>query len=457
MPQGEVGESLRFQIHHFPINELPVELLCRVFKCATLAASLWEEHLLRVGVRAKELTPHSPTTITHVCRHWRRVAIAEGTLWSTIKASGTSENALQHVQLYLARSGSSCPLDIDYTIPPSAGIELDALAVARLVKLLVDNVSRWRKVKFYFYTLGQFQALLDIPPNSATNLVAAHLSFFGLEDEKDPLDARKLLQAAPVLQELGTSDFGVLRNPEFLRDHITCLHLSNMTEARYRDILKHTPHLKELWAAGTSDSSPDQAPIILPNLLELYSSSILGLYHPKNTILRLLQAPSLKHLNINHNVNFSHHEGPFKFQDLENFLTRSKCNLKSLSIVDNTLTDDHLAKWLSLAPLESLEELFLRLGLATVDKTIQALTLSKDGQHVCARLKILKLFRCKTSRDGIIGECIRSRVEAGVGTLVAATVQLVGNAHDYTQDIGILTKCDDPTRNISYELRDSWY
>ncbi|KAI0320219.1 hypothetical protein OF83DRAFT_1045377, partial [Amylostereum chailletii] len=50
-----------------PVSRLPVELLAMIFESIT--DRFWEIH---------------PIPLTHVCHHWRQVAINQKTLWTTI-------------------------------------------------------------------------------------------------------------------------------------------------------------------------------------------------------------------------------------------------------------------------------------------------------------------------------------------------------------------------------------
>ncbi|KAF8645719.1 hypothetical protein AX16_007588 [Volvariella volvacea WC 439] len=442
---ADLGQS--HQLQYFPINELPVEVLCRVFKHAIQRRSTWEDFLRRSRMGYVESPDFSPTMLTHICQHWRRVALAEPTLWSIIKATGASENTFQHVQLYLARSGNSCPLDITYTSPASIESSITQ-KVLRLTKLFVDNISRWRTINFTFHVPDHCKSFSAIPLNSSTSLISATLHFRSVWSLSGPFDVWNTLQSAQALVELRVLNPMILRYPAPQWNSITHLLLPPLEPNLLRDILRKSPNLTELWASLSGGHETSETLILLPKLLTLYPN--LGSGSRTNSFLRIIQAPSLEHLHISHS---EFDPMGLNLDDLDTFLSRSGCNLKGLSLNDFHIPDYKLAGGLCSARLASLEELRLR-GLIG-DNTIQALTLSEDGQGACSRLKRLELFRCKTSRDGLIGNCIRSRATE-TDSMVVAKVQMERTEnHDYARDIQILAECDDPSRSISctfYEL-----
>ncbi|KAF8645729.1 hypothetical protein AX16_007597 [Volvariella volvacea WC 439] len=441
-----VGSVHSPQPQYFPINKLPVEVLCRIFKQATQENSHWDEFLYRSRMSSLDLRDFSPIAVTHVCRHWRRVAIAEPTLWSTIEATGVSESTFQRVQLYLARSGSSCLLDITYMAISALSSVLSTQRLEELMKIFVHNISRWRRINFSFVSPEQCNFFSNIPPNSTANLIAATFNFQsrGLNSR---LNAWNILRSAPALTELCVlcpTLLGCLAPPW---DRVTRLFLSPMEANLLKGILRQSPNLTELYASlieDNEDCTSNEASILLPKLLTLYPDpdAVGG----TSSLLGIIKAPLLEHLNVNNHDLFP---GVFNLDNLHDFLSYSGCNLKSLLLSDIDIPDHILARGLRSIDLQSLEELRLRAMIS--DKTVWTLTLAEDGNGVCPRLRHIELFRCMTSRDGLVGDCIKSRVARPSG-LVVAKIQLDKGTHKYVQDIQVIKQCDTPSRSISYEL-----
>lgn len=78
-----------------PIRRLPTELLGVVF------------------TRAAHTDPIAPWTISAVCRLWREQILSMSNLWSTIRLKTSIAMAPDTIRLWLERSGTISPLDIE--------------------------------------------------------------------------------------------------------------------------------------------------------------------------------------------------------------------------------------------------------------------------------------------------------------------------------------------------------
>ncbi|KAF8172254.1 hypothetical protein K438DRAFT_1612125, partial [Mycena galopus ATCC 62051] len=152
-----IGPSLDIPGDGSDIARLPTELLSKIF-------------MLAIGQHApREPTPltMSPTTISHVGRRWRQVALATGNLWTTIVLTfPTSSEQITRTLVWLARS-KTCPLDIflDFRDPEWDWEEdthgfrwVDMEAV--LTHILLPFAPRWRTLELLTDTWAPIFAFL---------------------------------------------------------------------------------------------------------------------------------------------------------------------------------------------------------------------------------------------------------------------------------------------------------
>ncbi|KAF8651624.1 hypothetical protein AX16_004665 [Volvariella volvacea WC 439] len=341
----------------FTINALPIEVLCKIFKDVVPDYLSWEtpEDRHQLGIRGRRYC--TPTVIAQVCQHWRSIAVADPTLWSTITVRGAGWGALKHVQLYLARSGPTCLLDIKHSCF-ERHLSWSAGGLEAIIKLFTDNISRWRRVRFSYYKYW-YPTLLHAAA-SATNMVSASFKFhyWGYQDF---LDVWRLLEGSPALRELQLFDWDALHAAYSFGpwNRLTRLRLPSLEERILLDILKQSPNLKELWVKiQHAYHSNNFIPVVLPNLTDLY---ILSNYTTHaNTLLRRLETPSLRHLNLYRRHNRVNKKDVFNPDGIHDFLLKSQCQLQRLVLDDYFLGDSDLAKLFNnTSKLTSLQELVL--------------------------------------------------------------------------------------------------
>ncbi|KAG6379301.1 hypothetical protein JVT61DRAFT_11756 [Boletus reticuloceps] len=174
------------------VNNLPLELLCRIFETGLSydASEDEKEYLdnIRRELDAKE-TPASdienddedegdeeesdgdegdcdeagssdsrsprppfPIVVSHVCRHWRSVAFATLSLWAKIVVTSGASPPYELVSTQLERSKDS-PLDIFINCEPreceDRVEEPSEQDVIFLFSLLTPHIHRWRSIKLY--------------------------------------------------------------------------------------------------------------------------------------------------------------------------------------------------------------------------------------------------------------------------------------------------------------------
>ena len=87
---------------------LPPELLARIFHFYALQAPPWSDGVQKLGWIA----------VTHVCQHWRQVALGDSSLWANI--TGISPNS-KWISEMLVRARNA-PLVVDFAVTPVPGI-----------------------------------------------------------------------------------------------------------------------------------------------------------------------------------------------------------------------------------------------------------------------------------------------------------------------------------------------
>ena len=235
-------------------------------------------------------------TVSHVCKHWRGVALATPALWSDIDLE-TGKHAAQsyrRASTYLSRSKGyplSICIDVDeqdtdddsvYSEQSNYQSPTTNAQLQAVMDLLIPHTSRWRKFKlvaesyFYFYTV--LSRLSDAPPAPSLEYLELHHFEEELEPEylSFPYPAHKTPfvlfdNHAPKLRYV--SLFGVhidWHNTTFLKN-LHCLelaYLSRDVRPSFDDfftILRSSPGLRtlDLCMSGPS-GSPHEWPAFLP-------------------------------------------------------------------------------------------------------------------------------------------------------------------------------------------------
>ncbi|KAI6007495.1 hypothetical protein EDC04DRAFT_2582764 [Pisolithus marmoratus] len=275
--------------------------------------------------------------VSHVCRHWRTVALETPSLWTTIKVSSGDRPPFERVTAFLERS-KSLPLDIciDSVFPDDLSdnedepVELLIDDLQVLCTLLIPHVPRWGslevRVASYEHMYKFLRAVSDpsVPP--ASQLRALELYHHDESDndistfpEPDFSDHFTLFSgSAPRLRNLTLWGVHVDWTQGWLRSsNLVELELAYHTQDVRPDssafsAMLHAaaPTLEKLclemsgpsgeWIIepGAPEWSVDaNNPILLPKLIQLE----LGFSPPSEVIalLRKLCLPSLKALALN--------------------------------------------------------------------------------------------------------------------------------------------------------------
>ncbi|KAF9480816.1 hypothetical protein BDN70DRAFT_856259 [Pholiota conissans] len=162
-----------------PVSRLPPEILCSIFV-------ILKEDKIPFSI-LPDLTWIKPTT--HVCRHWREVAIASPNLWADPPVTNPS-----WTKLMLQRSKDT-PLII----------ESDTFPSFRALGMIFEHSQRIKALKLRMKTMQMWNKVQKILPESLPQLESLQLSLSsGLGDV---FSSKDVLSDAPNLRQMKLSDF----------------------------------------------------------------------------------------------------------------------------------------------------------------------------------------------------------------------------------------------------------
>ncbi|KAJ7433445.1 hypothetical protein B0H11DRAFT_1889183 [Mycena galericulata] len=300
----------------YPVLTLPPEITAQIFiHCVDTA------HIGRYGPSLYPRAPptkddgHGPLILASVCRAWRDIAFALGTIWSSFGLF-TVENSLPHteklLQCWLPRAGVH-PLDID----------LHHLATTNaLCALLAPYSPQWLK----------FSCALSPPISFPSDLIRGRLPMLRtLEialhaEEGDPLTQVTAFADAPQLREVYLIQCTLpwISLPWI---QLTTLRLWGQDSAQCVEILRQTPNLETLNVDSLSPPDMPPPPVRLNHLRTL----IVGGESQANTdLFEHVTFPALTHLEL---TNIADGMVPH----ITDFLARSACRLSSLTLIGTQL------------------------------------------------------------------------------------------------------------------------
>ena len=132
-----------------PVFNLPVEILCQIFKAAQDASRIHN--------------PFVEVIISHVCRGWRSVALSFPPLWSTLRHDSICDQADcqlgNRLDVYLERSSSHL-LDLDFHFGYSTR---SRVSFKSILESTLPHVARWRQSFLISY---DYDSMLDFPDRS---------------------------------------------------------------------------------------------------------------------------------------------------------------------------------------------------------------------------------------------------------------------------------------------------
>ncbi|KIY43845.1 hypothetical protein FISHEDRAFT_52300 [Fistulina hepatica ATCC 64428] len=263
------------------IEEIPEEMLAQIFVVGQTLIDT--EHILDAEETSNDTTLPFELLVSHVTRHWRRVAVTTATLWRCID---TERNA-NLVRIYMARS-SKGPLYLRV-----AG----NTQVALLRTILFDK-DRWQRLTL----VGPEPVVLSsLERLNVPNLCALSIHADNVDDLPAFREAnsRILTQGSPNLRFLRLRGFAV----HFIRPcltTVTTLHIDQtmqipITSRFFCDMVSSFPSLENLSLYGDINRShPWPAVCRMSALKRLRICCVAG--HSYGRLLTAIEAPNLESL-----------------------------------------------------------------------------------------------------------------------------------------------------------------
>ncbi|KAJ7213098.1 hypothetical protein GGX14DRAFT_564137 [Mycena pura] len=368
-----------------PIKKLPVELLGEIFMWTLGDWGMMTDEPPRLLLE--------PLTLSHVCVHWRSVAISIPMLWAAIWIDRPRAAHIHMVELWVERS-QSCLLSIHLrqTDPKSrlsfpASIEHDL--TDEILTLLIPHLHRWHVVEFLFSADAQ-RPLTSLPVDEATALehVALHV------DSWDAAVAESLqtaLYSRPSLRSLHLMPASNLKCVQWKQlTHLVAV--PECTLDTCLGILASCPTLSSAtftcsaqpdWA-HTPFSYPDQY-LTLPSLVDI---SLKASRIDLSPFFNRLTLPALRSLALD----YCHvPRATPDHQSLHNLLDRSGCALEFFSLHETAriCDENRPIAFLQTPHLSSLLVLELRVDIT--DKIIHFLTFGAERAPTLPNLTDMSL------------------------------------------------------------------
>ncbi|KAH7344833.1 hypothetical protein B0J17DRAFT_17046 [Rhizoctonia solani] len=378
------------------INRLPAELLSQIFEVVS-------------GEQDGAIVQ-----LSHVCSHWRQVALFSPRAWSKVMAdmSPPANNPrVERALAYLARSGA-CPVDVQVvasygdSYDPSNGV-MDAL---------YSHIPRWRSFSFHCSNSGVSNEVIKSLNGTATALQELRLVFqpgSRAHSEYPRMPVNFLVQA-PLLRFLQLN--GVAVNLKWLASlqYLETLELvqNGNSPLIYGDLLRAVSNcassLRYLKIHATiSNTGPfplSGAHLILPSLQTL---DLILQTSPMASVIGDVEAPALEYLSLQDIRNPSDR---WCSLGLRSFLRQPASKLRQLRLCSIGLEDEELI-W-ALGRMQGLENLELIHSVNTdmlLRSLAQPMADTTSESWVAPVLHTLKMEQCHQITGTALVECIKSR------------------------------------------------
>ncbi|TRM61042.1 hypothetical protein BD626DRAFT_460277 [Schizophyllum amplum] len=405
-----------------PISRLPAELL-----------SLILLHVPSSQLCMATLSPRAtPLVLSHVCGHWRDVAIGLPALWQRLALGVCSRKGRhQHLELartYVHRAGgqrlSIHYYDLDYyNISKNfhrvvtAGQKLPIPSFGDRCFCTLDFVMEHiAQVEVLHLTIGHLSChrLSSIRAGAAATLRDLQLHF--IEGGEQVSTVSPLYSSAPLLRKLDwTGELGICRIPApnaVPWSQLVVVHFeeSPIGHDAFLNIMAHGGILSTISVRVSHLIAPT-----LPRSDMVYQDTLveLNVYSdgPLDEVFGRLWLPSLRNLSIEAK---GRHSDRWPFTDartLQQFLSRISYGLDSFSMwPSGTLDEDTLLPILALPQMSTLSSFDAQIPYIG-DPFFRQLRPARDNiVPLMPHLKKLVVGECLTS-DGVIARMLRSRVK----------------------------------------------
>ncbi|KAF9528476.1 hypothetical protein CPB83DRAFT_854213 [Crepidotus variabilis] len=390
-------------------NTIPFELIAEIFEQAAVVDFL------------------APVTLSHVCNGWRKVAISDPSLWTTIciETGQTKEiTTCTFVETFLNRSKS---LPISITLVDRRGSKL----ITNTINLLAQHSFRWTSLKLTHSGPNCLKTLLQPAPILRdVSITTSHLDdtgfytisrFLELLPSMTTLSLNFKMQPAIRLSSIA---------PSCPHESLLDLTLKDWCPTPLLAMLGHCVRLQTLSIHGLDLHEPppvytDQnpRPINLPDLRKIYiyqyclNDSICVLFDQ-------LTCPNLRGLDISSGfVDYF----PFPKTSVASFLRRSACPLTSVLFEMVQITEDQLLECLEACSktLEYFDVIEQRDVFCVGDKLLNKLTAGTEHHDgaptrcttLCPRLRAFQVNDALDCQDGALAAFLRSRQPSNIHNL----------------------------------------
>ncbi|KAJ7674041.1 hypothetical protein DFH06DRAFT_1173838 [Mycena polygramma] len=320
---------------------LPPELFSAIF----VRAMRWE-------VAQAPSIKQSPLVLTLVSKRWRTIALETPVLWSSLSYSvwhkgEAAQNGLDGVRAWLSRSGN-VPLCLGISITTS-----DLEVANGFLDIYYAQRHRWKKIHL-FLAGGLGEGLLPFPSNGFDKLEEINSRLWHDAHMKWCLPLYKA--ALPALRCLKHRELASRTTilPDISAHWPQLAHLDivrNTFPSHSTDVLRQCANLETCriyFRPGHDRPSPSsREPYTLPKLHSLWIRSKIGT--GQENIFASITLPALRELEMVGRW--------WPLASFVPFLLRSRCPLRSLSLLGTNISEDDLVVILGVVggTLESLE------------------------------------------------------------------------------------------------------
>ncbi|RDB25754.1 hypothetical protein Hypma_006254 [Hypsizygus marmoreus] len=371
------------------VGTLPVEILQEIFfEC------VGETDGYIIGEGA------APFVLSHVCRHWRKVAISTPALWTDMFVE-LDQRRTHHshpllVNLWLQRSGTlPLTLNIADLLSPDPSAEENPVFA-----LLLAHIHRWRHVEWFIWGGSTAKLFLHKTLNNGETLLESlTISTQGCTDEQSELFPFAL-QSFTRLRRLTYASNTLTSVFNLPLSQLTHLRLSSVPLDICGRVLTRCAKLEEIAFMDISQPLGDMTTTII-YLPELVSCTFQSYESNIGALLMQFDSPKLRSL-----VLYCNYSLQGEINTLETFVARAGCKLRTFIFHDKDLSEDELERLLAQPALESIQILELSCDNIS-DQILGELTAGDDGQ-ILPLLKTIILEPCCSS-DGKLAAMISSR------------------------------------------------
>ncbi|TFY83807.1 hypothetical protein EWM64_g188 [Hericium alpestre] len=352
----------------------------------------------------------APLVASHVCRKWRRAALAPR-IWSRIHLNSDSLDPVGRTGFWLLRAAES---DLYVTVD----IRVLDPQLIRAMEMLIDRTAQWRTFNLHARFVQQTQEILGMcnrpaPQLREVTVYTLALALDGDENAEDLACLSETIQHAPHLRTVSTicNKFPVAV-PNQIRElsmELVPFSTGPVAIMPVLTMLEKLLHLERLTLTVPSDFSeaivfpaPDVPPAILRELRIL----IINAYPGFNAFLRHVDTRELCRLHLRSSdapLNFPHEDTG---SSLRQFIDQCSPPLELLELHDIDIPCGDFAHCFLNIP--SLEE--LRLHETEIPN--EAIALLNGPTGACPRLKRLDLRWCEQLSGRTLVDLVASKKPA---------------------------------------------